>query len=155
MTVSPEHADDLVKIGMEIKRKVWSKNKFIHPTEPGIDWLYGTIFYEPLKDEGNKVLTKNVCIFAEGQIDRSPTGSGTGGRVALHYAKGELKKDQILVNNSIVDTPMEGKVISEIMVGSYPAVITEVSGTAHIMGFNNLVLDPKDPLPTGFRITGG
>ena len=154
MDVSPENADDLVRIGMEIKNKVWAKTKFIHPTEPGIDWLYGTIFYEPVVQDGDKVLTKNVCIFAEGQIDRSPTGSGTGGRVALHYAKGELKQGQILVNNSIVDTPMEGRVISETKVGPYPAVITEVSGTANIMGFNNLVLDPKDPLRKGFRITG-
>lgn len=154
LSVTPENADKLVRVGTEIKQKVAAVTKLVHPTEPGIDWLYGTIFYEPVKDEGNKVYTKNVCIFAEGQIDRSPTGTGTGGRVALHYAKGELSKEQVLVNDSIIDTPMEGRVVSETKVGKYPAVITEVSGTAHIMGFNNLVLDPKDPLPEGFRITG-
>ncbi|WP_286184255.1 proline racemase family protein [Clostridium sp. CCUG 7971] len=154
LSVISEDADLLVKIGMEIKHKVMDKHEFNHPTEPGINWLYGTIFYEPVVDEGDKVLTKNVCIFAQGQIDRSPTGSGTGGRVAIHYAKGELNKDQILINKSIIDTPMEGKVISETKVGDYNAVITEVSGVSHIMGFNQLVLDPKDPLPQGFRISG-
>ena len=154
LRVTPENAEQLAAFGTEIKRKVASVTKFIHPTEPGIDWLYGTIFYEPLDDQGARVLTRNVCIFAEGQIDLSPTGSGTGGRVALHYGKGELRADQILVNDSIIHTPMEGKVISETKVGSYDAVITEVSGTAHIMGFNQLVLDPKDPLPEGFRISG-
>ena len=152
--VTPEFADQLVAVGTEIKKKVAAVTHFIHPTEPGIDWLYGTILYEPLISDGERVLTKNVCIFAEGQIDRSPTGSGTGGRVALHYANGELGKDQVLVNDSIIDTTMEGKVVCETTVGDYPAVITEVSGTAHIMGFNNLVLDPKDPLPEGFRISG-
>ena len=155
LSITPENAARLVEAGMEIKGKVAAATKFIHPTEPGIDWLYGTIMYDPLKAEGGKMHTRNVCIFAEGQIDRSPTGSGTGGRVALHYAKGELAAGQILVNNSIIDIPMEGRVISETAVGKYPAVVTEVSGTAHIMGFNNLVLDPKDPLPEGFRLGGG
>jgi len=154
LRVTPEYAEKLVALGTEIKHKVAAVTKFNHPTEPGIDWLYGTIFYEPLVDQGERVLTRNVCIFAEGQIDRSPTGSGTGGRVALHYGKGELRPDQILVNNSIINTPMEGKVISETKVGNYDAVITEVSGMAHIMGFNQLVLDPRDPLPEGFRISG-
>jgi len=154
LRVTPEYAEQLVALGTEIKHKVAATTKFTHPTEPGIDWLYGTIFYEPLVDQGERVLTRNVCIFAEGQIDRCPTGSGTGGRVALHYGKGELRSDQILVNDSIIHTPMEGKVISRTKVGDYDAVITEVSGTAHIMGFNQLVLDPRDPLPEGFRISG-
>lgn len=153
LNITPETADRLVAMGMEIKHKVAAVTRFVHPTEPGIDWLYGTIFYTPLKPDGNNMRTKNICIFAEGQIDRSPTGTGTGGRVALHYAKGELAKGQTLINDSVIDTTMEGKVISETTIGQYPAVITEVSGTAHIMGFNNLVLDPKDPLPEGFRIS--
>lgn len=155
LKVIPENSDKFVKIGTEIKKKVSATHVFNHPTNPGINWLYGTIFYDPLvEQEDGKMYTKNVCIFAEGQIDRSPTGTGTGGRVALHYAKGELGRDQILINDSIINTPMEGKIISETKEGKYPAVITEVSGNAHITGFNNLVLDPNDPLPEGFRITG-
>lgn len=152
--VLPELADQLVQVGMEIKHKVMAAYDFVHPTEPGINWLYGTIFYEPLVREGNTLLTKNVCIFAEGQIDRSPTGTGTGGRVALHYFKQEMQENDILINNSIINTPMTGRVMEKTMVGSYEAVITEVAGTAHIMGFNQLLLDPKDPLPEGFRFTG-
>jgi len=154
LLVTPEHAERLAALGTEIKRKVESVTRFVHPTEPGIDWLYGTILYEPLDVRGDKVYTRNVCIFAEGQIDRCPTGSGTGGRVALHYGKGELRANQILINDSIINTPMEGEIVSETKVGDYDAVITKVSGTAHIMGFNQLVLDPKDPLPEGFRISG-
>ncbi len=155
MPIDADHSDELVRLGEEIKHKCMEKCTFEHPTEPGINWLYGTIFYTtPEERDDGKVYTRNVCIFAEGQIDRSPTGSGTGGRVALHYAHGELKAGQTLVNDSIIDTPMEGKVLSETTVGDYPAVITEVSGSANVMGFTNLVLDPKDPLPCGFRVSG-
>lgn len=153
LKVIPEYTEQLVKVGMEIKHRVMEMMEFNHPTS-GVNWLYGTIFFEKPERDGNKVLTKNVCIFADGQVDRSPTGTGTGGRVALHYHTGEMKKDDILVNNSIIDTVMEGKIIEEIKVGHYDAVLTEVSGTAHIMGFTQLVLDPEDPLPEGFRIIG-
>ncbi len=153
LAVTPENTEKLVHIGMKIKNKVASTMEFVHPTS-GINWLYGTIFYETPVRNGNKVTTKNVCIFAEGQVDRSPTGTGTGGRIALHYHKKDLRQGDILVNYSIIDTPFEGKFIKETKVGEYNAVITEVSGTAQIIGFNQLVLDPKDPLPEGFRIIG-
>lgn len=155
MKVEPKNTSEFVRIGTEIKEKVAATHSFNHPTEPRINWLYGTIFYDPLtRGDDEKMYSRNVCIFAEGQIDRSPTGSGTGGRIALHYTKGELSRDQFLVNDSIVHTPMQANIISETKVGEYPAVITEVAGNAHITGFNNLVLDPDDPLPEGFRITG-
>lgn len=153
LKVNPKNAEELVRIGMEIKNKVTAKMEFKHPTS-GVNWLYGTIFYEPLIRNGKKLYTKNICIFAEGQIDRSPTGTGTGGRVALHYSKGEMNKEDILINNSVIDTTMKAKIIEETKVGEYDAVITEVSGTAYISGFNQLVLDPEDPLPKGFRISG-
>ena len=95
-----------------------------------------------------------LCIFAEGQIDRSPTGTGIGGRVALHYSRGEMNREDILINKSVIDTTMKAKIIEDTKIGEYDAVITEVSGTAHISGFNQLVLALEDPLPEGFRISG-
>ena len=153
LTVSPNNTEKLVKIGMEIKHKVMAEMEFNHPSS-GVNWLYGTIFFETPEKNDNKVITKNVCIFADGQVDRSPTGTGTGGRVALHYAKGEFAKNDLLINKSIIDTIMEAKIVKEVMVGDYHAVVTEVAGTAFIMGFNQLVLDPIDPLAQGFRIIG-
>jgi len=91
LPVIPENTEKLVHRGMEIKNKVMSVMEFNHPTS-GVNWLYGTIFFETPVREGDKLITKNVCIFAEGQVDRSPTGTGTGGRIALHYHKGELKE---------------------------------------------------------------
>ncbi|MBG0763938.1 MAG: proline racemase family protein [Tissierellales bacterium] len=153
LKINPENTEKLVKIGMEIKHKVMDMMEFNHPTS-GVNWLYGTIFYEkPVKNQ-NILDTKNVCIFADGQVDRSPTGTGTGGRVALHYFKGEMLEEDTLSNKSIIDTLMEGRIVEKTKVGDYDAVVTEVSGTAYIMGFNQLVLDPKDPLNEGFRIIG-
>ncbi len=154
LKVEPEYSEDLVKIGMEIKHKVIKEHEFNHPTEPGINWLYGTILMNPVRREGNKLITNNICIFADGQIDRSPTGTGTGGRTALLIHKKIMKDDDILVNKSIIDTKMESIVISHCKEGNFDAVITEVSGTAFITGFNNIVLDPLDPLTEGFRIIG-
>jgi len=153
LSVKPAQTEQLVKVGMEIKNKVMAAMEFNHPSS-GVNWLYGTILFEKPVREGDKLLTKNVCIFAEGQVDRSPTGTGTGGRVALHYHTGEMKKGDVMINNSIIDTPFEGRIIADTQEGPYPAVITEVSGTAQICGFNQLVLDPTDPLPEGFRIIG-
>ncbi len=153
LTVTTDNTEKLVNVGMEIKNKVASMMDFNHPTSD-INWLYGTILFEkPIRKE-NKLITKNICIFAEGQVDRSPTGTGTGGRLALHFYKGEMKEDDILVNYSIIDTPFEGRIIKNTKEGEFDAIITEVSGTAQITGFNQLVLDPKDPLPEGFRIIG-
>jgi|SRR6056297_183512 len=153
LKITPDNTEKLVKVGMEIKHKVMDMMEFNHPSS-GVNWLYGTIFYEkPVKNQ-NILDTKNVCIFADGQVDRSPTGTGTGGRVALHYGKGEMLEGEILSNKSIIDTIMEGKIVEKTKVGKYDAVVTEVSGTAYIMGFNQLVLDPKDPLNQGFRIIG-
>ncbi len=150
----PENAELFVKKGMEIKHKVMDAMDVVHPLEPGLNGIYGTIFYTPLKREGNKLKTKNICIFADGQIDRSPTGTGTGARVALHHLKGELKEKDELINYSIIDTPMTGKIAKLTKVDDFEAVIPEISGKAHITGFNQIVLDPEDPLPEGFRIIG-
>lgn len=152
--INPDNSDELVRLGMVIKHKVDELMDFDHP-ESGVNWLYGSILYtNPQRLEDNTLSTKNICIFAEGQIDRSPTGTGTGGRVAIHFAKGEMKKEDTLINKSVIDTVMKGRVIEETKVGNFDAVITEVSGTAYISGFNQLVLEPEDPLPEGFRISG-
>ncbi|NMA55343.1 MAG: proline racemase family protein [Firmicutes bacterium] len=153
LSISTENTERLVQVGMEIKNKAMAKLEFKHPSS-GIAGLYGTILYETPQRDGHKIRTKNICIFADGQVDRSPTGTGTGGRIALHYKLGEMNKDDTLINLSIIDTAFEGRLIEETQVGDFEAVVTEVSGKAHIVGFNQLVLDPRDPLPHGFRIIG-
>jgi len=155
LAVDPRYMDELVRRGMEIKYAVMEALRVEHPLEPRIAGIYGTIFTAPLTEASFGLHSKNVCIFAEGQIDRSPTGTGTAGRVALLHHQGLFKEGMILQNDSIIDTAMTGRIASLSKVADFPAVVPVIGGTAHIMGFNQLVLEPDDPLPQGFRITGG
>ncbi len=150
-----ENVEELVKKGMEIKYKVMENMEIVHPLEPGLNGIYGTIITDPVARHGNVLKSKNICIFAEGQIDRSPTGTGTGGRVALCSRKGIMGDNDTLENLSIIDTKMTGRIINHTQVAGISAVVPEVSGRAFITGFNQLVLDPEDPIPAGFRLIGG
>jgi proline racemase len=153
--VEPEQIDRLVALGEELKHKVMVAMKVVHPLEPGLHGIYGTIICEPAVKTPAGVETKNVCIFADAQIDRSPTGTGTSGRLAQLYARGEIKEGERLINRSVIDTIFTGMIKSLTRVGGLEGVITEVGGAAHIMGFHQFVLEPGDPLPEGLRITGG
>jgi len=153
--VIPQQSDRLVKLGMEIKYKIMEQMEVVHPLEPELHGIYGTIITEEVaSDTSGNLVSKNVTIFADAQIDRSPTGTGTSARVALLHKKGLLQKGFTLKNKSIIDTEFEGLIVDFTAVAGLDAVIPEVCGTAQIMGFNQLVLDPQDPLPEGFRITG-
>ncbi|WDV44394.1 proline racemase family protein [Clostridiaceae bacterium M8S5] len=155
LTVEPKNINKLVEVGMEIKYKVMEELEVVHPLERGIKGIYGTIITGLMNVKDDKIKSNNVCIFADGQIDRSPTGTGTAGRVALLYKKGIMRKGMTLVNNSIIDTTFKGVIEDVAKVGEYNGVVPIVSGNAYITGFNQLVLDPGDPLPEGFRIIGG
>jgi len=91
-----------------------------------------------------------VCIFADGEVDRCPTGTGVGGRLAIHYARGEVDLGQPIVVESIIGTRFTGRVVEAMRFGPYPAVIPEVEGTAHITGRHEFAIDPADPLREGF-----
>lgn len=153
--VIPEQMDQLVKLGMEIKYKVMDQMEIVHPLEPELCGIYGTIITEPVEKTDGGLISKNVTIFADAQIDRSPTGTGTSARVALLHRKGLMDKGMHLTNKSVIDTVFKGWIKDFAKIGELAGVIPEVSGNAQIMGFHQFVLEPEDPLPEGFRITGG
>jgi len=93
---------------------------------------------------------RNVTIFADGEVDRSPCGSGTTARLALLDANGELPRGQTLCHRSIIGTVFAGRVVGDAEVAGLPAVIAEVEGSAHLMGHHEFVLEAEDPLPHGF-----
>ena len=139
---------ELVDKGMMIKRAVMENFPIIHPLDDDLSFLYGTIFYgAPLNENAD---SRNVCIFAEGEVDRSPTGTGVSARMALHYSKGELKINQPMVIESIIGTKFIGKVLSTTKFGDYDAVIPQVEGNAFITGKNTFYINPEDPLKNGF-----
>ena len=145
----PENYRLLIKTGMDIKRAVMQNDPTVlHPFEEDLSFLYGTIFIGGPVTTG--INSRNVCIFAEGEVDRCPTGSGVSGRMAIHHARGEMSPGDSMLIESITGSVFRGSVIDTLDFGSFKAVIPQVEGTAHITGMNTFVIDPKDPFKEGF-----
>lgn len=139
---------ELIDKGMAIKQAVMKNFDVVHPFRNDLNFLYGTIFIGSPREEGSD--SRNVCIFAEGEVDRCPTGTGVSARMALHYSRGEIGLNEPMVIESIIGTKYTGSVVEAVKYGSYDAVIPRVEGTAHITGKNEFWIDPKDPLKKGF-----
>ncbi len=140
----------LIDLGRRIKQAVMASLPIEHPFEPDLGFLYGTIFVGPAHDPEHH--SRNVCIFADGEVDRSPTGTGVSARAALHFARGEIGLHQPFVVESILGSTFTGEVVATTAFGPHQAVIPQVSGTAHICGLNQLLIDPEDPLRHGFLL---
>lgn len=141
----------LIQAGMAIKHQVVRSNTdIVHPFESDLSFLYGTIFIGASDQVG--IDSKNVCIFAEGEVDRSPTGSGVSGRMALHRARKEIDFGEEMQIESITGSVFRGSIVSEQEYGPYKAVIPQVEGTAHITGMHTFCIDPKDPMKLGFLL---
>lgn len=151
LTVAPEHVNELIRIGREVK---WLLNETVHakhPTDNRLDGIYGTIIFEALGvlDDGS-LNQRNVTIFADGEVDRSPCGSGTCSRIAMLHAEGALAEGQTLVHDSIVGSRFFGRMVDVLEVDGRTAVIPSVTGTAHLTGRSEFVVDPRDELTPGF-----
>ncbi|HKQ14907.1 MAG TPA: proline racemase family protein [Steroidobacteraceae bacterium] len=138
----------LIAMGRAIKHAIMKTMPIEHPFEPDLSFLYGTIFTGPARQAGHH--SRNVCIFADGEVDRSATGSGVSARAALHYAKGEVALNRPITIESILGSTMTVRAVEQTTFGAYDAVIPEVSGTAHFTGRNEFWFDSKDPLRAGF-----
>jgi trans-L-3-hydroxyproline dehydratase len=148
VTCTPQDFRSLIEKGIAIKRAVMASRPIPHPFEPDLSFLYGTIFVEPPQDPENH--SRNVCVFAEGEVDRCPTGTGVSARLAIHYARGEIDVDQPMVVESIIGTTFSGRIVERTTFGPHPAIIPEVEGAAHITGRHEFCIDPADPLRNGF-----
>lgn len=144
----PDDVDGLIQTGMDIKRAVMQQRPIKHPGDADLGFLYGTIFID--KPSSPELHSRNVCIFAEGEVDRCPTGTGVSARLAIHHARGELEVGETIAVESILGTRFGGRIIETTHIGDIPAVIPEVSGTAHITGRSTFIIPPEDPLRDGF-----
>jgi proline racemase len=148
VTTKPADFNALIDKGMAIKRAVMAAGPVAHPFEEDLSFLYGTIIVGPPHTRGAH--SSNVCIFAEGEVDRSPTGTGVSARLALHFARNEIGINDPIVIESILETRFTGKVVETTTFGPHAAVIPEVEGSAWITGRNEFLIDPNDPLKNGF-----
>jgi proline racemase len=146
--VDPAGLPRLIARGRELKLELEREYEFVHPLEPQLRDIYGVIFWQR---EGENT-QRNVAVFADGEVDRSPCGSGTSARLALLDASGELARGQELRHRSIVGSEFRARVVSETEVAGRSAVITEVEGTAHRTGEHRFVLEDGDELGTGFLL---
>ncbi len=152
LRVVPEQTAQLVAAGEAIKRAVNAALLIQHPSEADLGFLYGTILTGPA--EAPEHHSRNVCVFANAEVDRSPTGTGVSARLALHHAKGEIVDDQQIVIESILGraSAFSGRVVGRAQVGQYSAVVPEVGGTAFITGRHEFIISSRDSVGQGFLI---
>ncbi len=148
--VEPAELPRLIALGRELKAALEAEHDVVHPLEPELGDVYGVIFWQHESDD--PLTQRNVTVFADGEVDRSPCGSGTSARLALLHAQGRLPRGASLRHLSIVGSEFTGRVIGEVEVAGLRAVITEVEGSAHRTGRAELELDPEDPLGEGFLL---
>jgi proline racemase len=150
LSLTSDHYHQLIDYGRRIKHAVMENFSIKHPFEEELSFLYGTIFTGPALESGHH--SRNACIFADGEVDRSATGTGVSARAALHYAKGELILNQHITIESIIGSTMAVRAVEATKFGPYDAVIPEVSGTASFIGRSEFYFDPDDPLTRGFLL---
>ena len=146
--LTPENYSQIIDIGVRVKQAVMADLPLQHPFEADLGFLYGTIIMGRAYNPAHH--SRNVCVFADGEVDRCPTGTGVSARAAIHFARGELRMNEQFVVESILGTTFTGEVMEVVQFGPHEAVIPKISGSAYITGRNELLIDPRDPLWQGF-----
>jgi proline racemase len=149
--VNIDHLQQLVNTGLEIRKAVNEKVKVRHPTNSTIVGIDLTLISAP--PQTPRAHARNVTIFSDGQFDRSPCGTGTSAKMASLYAKGNLALQEPFIHESIIGTIFEGRLVETTEVGTFKAVVPEITGSAYITGFHQFVLQSEDPLKQGFHIS--
>jgi proline racemase len=150
--VEPRELPRLIELGRSIKQALEGQHEIVHPDEPELRDVYGVVFWQDEPQRGDVLTQRNVAVFADGEVDRSPCGSGTSARLALLDAAGELAPGQELRHRSIVGSEFRGRVVARAEVAGRTAVVTEVEGSAYRTGTAEFTLDPDDDIGTGFLL---
>jgi proline racemase len=150
LPIDAKHVAELRRTGMEIKRAVEAACVVAHPLEPRLHGVYGTIFTGPPHGAGADL--RNVTVYADAAVDRSPCGTGTAAVMAVLDAMGLLADDRPFAHESIVGSRLAGRVASRTSVGEYAGVVAEIEGSAWITGEHTFFVEEDDPLRRGFRL---
>lgn len=142
----------LIDAGTRVKRAVRAARAIEHPEgDAELGFLYGTILVGPPRGEAH---SRNVCVFADGEVDRSPTGTGVSARAAIETARGELELGAPIAIESLIGTRFEVRALRRARVGGLDAIVPEVTGSARLIGRSELWLDPRDEVGEGFLVRG-
>jgi len=150
ITICPENAGEIIEKGKMVRDAVNEQIAVQHPEIEYMDACTHVEFYGEPADPAAHL--KNAVFFADRWIDRSPCGTGTSAKMAALHAKGELKPNEEFVHESIIGSIFKARVVAETTVGPYAAIIPEVTGSAHITGINQSLIDPDDPHKHGFYV---
>ena len=150
LKIEPKNTNKLTEIALQLRDIINENIEIQHPTLSHIKTVdLIEIYDEPTHPEANY---KNVVIFGQGQVDRSPCGTGTSAKLATLYSKGELKEGEVFVYESILGTLFKGKIVGTGKVGDFTTITPEITGAAFITGFNHFVIDEEDPVKYGFLL---
>ena len=150
LPIDAAHLPELRRVGMEIKHAIEAAHTIVHPLEAGLNGIYGTIFTGPPNHPSADL--RNVTIFADAEVDRSPCGTGTAAVMAVVDAMGLLAEDRPFVHESLIGTRFNGRIAGRTVVGEYQAIVPEIEGSAWITGEHTFLIDEEDPLREGFRL---
>jgi proline racemase len=150
--VEPRELPRLIELGRELKRAIEAGHEVVHPLEPELRDVYGVIFWQEEGETDGTLTQRNVTVFADGEVDRSPCGSGTSARLALLDRSGRLPRGAELRHLSIVGSEFRARVVDDSDVAGIAAVVTEVEGTAYRTGEHVFTLDADDPVGEGFLL---
>lgn len=146
--LSANNFRELVEIGQAVKEAVSQSIEIKHPNTDDLGFLYGTILTGNPQDENAD--SRNICVFANGEVDRCPTGTGVSGRVALQATKEVLSKGEAFTVESIVGSKFIGSYRETVDFEGYSAICPRVRGSAHITGRHQFFINPSDPFSEGF-----
>lgn len=151
LTITPEFYSQIIAIGREIKWALNETEYAKHPSDPRLSGIYGTIVYEGLTRGADGLLhQRNATIFADGEVDRSPCGSGTCARLATLIDKKQLQLGEVLKHGSIVGSEFLGVAREFVTADGKKAILPQVTGMAYKTAESSFTIDPRDPLTPGF-----
>ena len=148
--VGPENVDALVRAGLAIRKAVNQQVEVQHPTLLHIKSVDLVTIWGPGRAPNARY--KNIHVFSDGSFDRSPGGTGTSHMMTILIHRGLMREDEAIISEGITGSLFGGRMLSKTKVGSFDAWVPEISGTAHLTGFHQFVIDPDDPQGHGFRI---
>ncbi len=141
--------EELKARALEITAQLRATQTITHPHEEDLGFLYGTILTEGAVINRGEI-NYHLCFFGDGQLDRSPTGSGVTARLALAHAREEIAKGQRCCFKGASGVSFGGTIMERTRFGNHDAVIARVGGQAHYFGESRFILEDDDPLPEGF-----